>query len=86
MSSWSKQFDEPVILPTGGQLLSLRDAGEYIASLPEREIQREAWKRATGVVMSAADGHLPILTAYIAVLRALGQSNGRRPDVSQRGK
>jgi hypothetical protein len=75
MSSWSKEFDEPVILPEGGKPVSLRDAAEYIAALPEWEHQRQAWKRATGSLMSAADGRLPMMSAYIALLRALSQSD-----------
>jgi hypothetical protein len=74
MSNWSKQFDKPINVSNGGQLISLHDAAEYIAALPEREHRRQAWKKATGSLMSAADGRLSIMVAYIAVLRALGQS------------
>jgi hypothetical protein len=27
---WSARFDEPIVLPDGGDLVTLRDAGEHI--------------------------------------------------------
>ena len=32
----SGKFDDPIPLPDGGQLVTLRDAGNYIAALPKR--------------------------------------------------
>jgi ATP dependent DNA ligase domain len=34
---WQPRFDEPIPLPRGRQLLTLRDAGAYITKLPKAE-------------------------------------------------
>jgi hypothetical protein len=31
---WARPFDDPVLLPGGRELVTLRDAGDYITSLP----------------------------------------------------
>jgi len=33
--SWSRAFDDPIVLPRGRQLVALEDAGDYITELPE---------------------------------------------------
>jgi len=30
---WSREFDDPIILPCGGQLQTLRDAGNYASGM-----------------------------------------------------
>ncbi len=37
MTGWSRAFDDPIKLDDGCTLRTLRDAGEYIAALPETE-------------------------------------------------
>lgn len=32
--TWSRRFDEPIVLPDGGRLATLRQAGDYISALP----------------------------------------------------
>jgi hypothetical protein len=34
---WSRAFDDPIPLPDGRELRTLRDAGNSIANLPKRE-------------------------------------------------
>ncbi|MET4247545.1 hypothetical protein [Bradyrhizobium sp. LA6.7] len=34
--SWSASFDDPISLPDGGELMTLLDAGNYIAALPPK--------------------------------------------------
>jgi hypothetical protein len=33
MADWSRKFDEPIPLPNGRELVTLKDAGEYITKL-----------------------------------------------------
>ena len=35
--SWSREFDEPIPLPRGRALVTLKDAGTYIMKLPKAE-------------------------------------------------
>jgi hypothetical protein len=37
LMSWSRGFDAPIALPEGRELHTLRDAGEYIISLPKAQ-------------------------------------------------
>jgi hypothetical protein len=34
---WHRAFDDPIPLPNGGELHTLRDAANYITRLPKRE-------------------------------------------------
>ena len=42
--NWSREFDEPIVLPDGRELVTLEDAGNYITKLSKAE--REAPDRA----------------------------------------
>jgi hypothetical protein len=39
--SWSRRFDDPIPLPKGKPLVTLRDAATYITKLPEAEQNAE---------------------------------------------
>jgi hypothetical protein len=41
---WDRAFDDPIPLPDGGELLTLRDAANYITKLPKREHDAFAWR------------------------------------------
>jgi hypothetical protein len=41
---WSRTFDDPIPLPDGGELRTLRDAATYITKLPKRERDTFAWR------------------------------------------
>jgi hypothetical protein len=40
---WSRTFDDLIPLPDGGELRTLRDAGNYITGLPKREHDSFTW-------------------------------------------
>jgi hypothetical protein len=44
---WSRKFEDPILLPDGGQLKTLRDAGHFIAKLPKAEHDAPEWQAAT---------------------------------------
>ena len=66
--SWSRQFDDPIPLPHGDALVTLRDAAEYIAALPKREHDAADWQNAMKALKSG-----PTVLAQIAVLRGLNR-------------
>jgi len=37
VADWSRAFDEPISLPRGRQLVTLKDAANYIQKLPKAE-------------------------------------------------
>jgi hypothetical protein len=43
---WSREFDDPIPLPRGRQLVTLKDAGTYITKLPRAEQQVPEWQTA----------------------------------------
>lgn len=70
--TWSSRFDAPIPLPDGRKLVTLRQAGEYIASLPEAEQNQLHWRSATSCLLMAAERGGIVMMADIAMRRALG--------------
>ena len=68
---WKQVFDDPIDLPRGRQLVTLKDAADYIMKLSKAEQKLEEWQTATEVLMMAAEGRGPLMHARIGVLRAL---------------
>jgi len=61
-----------VRLPDGRELVTLRDAGEYIEALPKREQNRPEWQWAVRQLLRAAQGHGPYrMFARLAIGTAL---------------
>ena len=46
MADWSRAFDEPISLPRGRHLVTLKDAANYIQKLPKAEQDLEEWQAA----------------------------------------
>jgi hypothetical protein len=44
--TWTRRFEDPVILPDGRQLITLEDAGNYITKLPKAEHEAPEWQAA----------------------------------------
>ena len=42
--AWFKRFYDPIVLPDGRKLLTLRDAAEYITALPKAEHGAADWQ------------------------------------------
>lgn len=76
--TWSRRFDSPITLPDGRKLATLRQAGGYIASLPEAEQQKPHWRTATGCLLMAAERGGIVMMADIAMRRALGFGRERK--------
>ncbi|WP_398467048.1 hypothetical protein [Tardiphaga sp.] len=69
--SWAAAFPEPIPLPDGEQIRTLKDAGRFIEKLPEAEVAKPAWQTALHVVLQAADHGGPIDFARLGAMRAL---------------
>ena len=35
--AWSARFQDPILLPGGGEIATLREAGDYVIALPDHE-------------------------------------------------
>lgn len=63
---WSQLLDDPVILPDGRKLVTLLDAGNYIAGLPRQEYECDHWQAAIEALLMAAEGRGPLMHAASA--------------------
>ena len=69
----------PVPLPDGGELVTMRDAGDFIARLSKREQSKPEWQPATQDLLRAASGHwLWRFIARLAIMHALYGKPSRR--------
>jgi hypothetical protein len=68
---WSRPFDEPIVLPDGGELRTLLDAGRYVDALPRSMHEREEWQTVMEVLLSAVEGREPVSLLRIALTLAL---------------
>ncbi|MBT1512737.1 hypothetical protein KIP88_19745 [Bradyrhizobium sp. SRL28] len=69
---WQRAFEDPIRLPNGKTLVTLRDAADYIASLPKKESALSEWQVAIEALMVVARSG-PTMLARIAVMKALNR-------------
>ena len=69
--SWSRKFFDPIILPDGRKLVTLKDAGEYIQALPAAQQKAEAWQAATQALLLVVNGNGDPMLARIGMMLAL---------------
>ena len=70
---WNRQFEDPIPLPRGRQLVTLKDAADYITRLPKAEHESPQWQAAIEALIMAAEGRGPLMHARIGVMRALNR-------------
>ena len=70
---WSRAFDDPIPLPRGGQLITLKDAANYIQKLPKAEQDLEEWQAAVEALLLVVELDGPTMMARIGTLRALNR-------------
>ena len=70
---WARRFDNPILLPGGRELLTRRDAGDYITSLPKTEQDLEEWQAVVEALLLVVELNGPTMMARIGVLRALNR-------------
>jgi hypothetical protein len=72
-NGWSRVFDDPIQLPDGQELKTLRDAGQYIASLPKRQHNSTEWQAAVEALMLIVEHGGPTMLARIGMMKALNR-------------
>jgi hypothetical protein len=70
---WSTSFEDPIPLPDGRWLLTLRDAAEHITKLPKAEFSAPEWQAAMEALILVAESGGPTMLARIGVVRALNR-------------
>jgi len=69
VNDWQRKFEDPIVLPNGRRLHTLRDAADYITALPEEESGLAQWQVAIEALMLVARSG-PTMLARIAFLKA----------------
>jgi hypothetical protein len=55
-AGWSRKFEDPIALADGRELITLRDAADYITSLPKKESDLPEWQTAIEALMLCSRG------------------------------
>jgi hypothetical protein len=76
-SGWGHEFDEPIALPNGRQLVVLRDAASYITALPKKEADAPEWQAAIEALMLVVELGGPTMFARIGMMQALNRHHVR---------
>jgi hypothetical protein len=71
---WQRPFEDPVPLPRGRALVTLKDGADYIMKLPKAEQGLPEWQAATEALIMAAEARGPLMHARVGVLRALNRN------------
>ena len=77
--SWEQLFYDPIELSDGRTLRSLRDAGEYVQSLPKATQNRPEWQIATEALLLVVRCHGDPMLAHIGIMRALRAGKPTQP-------
>jgi hypothetical protein len=83
-TDWSREFDEPIPLPRGRELVTLKDAANYIQKLPKAEQDLEEWQAAVEALLLVVELSGPAMMARIGVMRALNRNVQREFDTSRK--
>jgi hypothetical protein len=70
---WQQQFEEPIPLTRGRQLVTLEDAGNYITKLPKAEHSAPEWQTAMEALILVATQGGHTMLARISVMQALNR-------------
>ena len=84
MAEWSRAFDDPIPLPRGRQIVTLKDAGNYIQKLPKSEQDLAEWQAAVEALLLVVKLNGPTMMARIGLLRALNLNVQREFDTSRK--
>ena len=71
-NGWLRTFEDPITLPDGRTLFTLRDVADYITSLPEKETDLPDWQVAMEALLLVSRGG-PTMMARIGIMKALNR-------------
>jgi len=75
--SWQRPLEDPIALPKGRALVTLKDCADYIMRLPATDQDAPEWLAATEALIMAAEDRGPLMHARIGMLRALNRDAER---------
>jgi hypothetical protein len=81
---WQRKFEDPIPLPDGRTLVTLRDAATYVTALPKKEAALPEWQAAIEALMLVVRSAGPTMLARIGVMRALNRGYVREFNPSRK--
>jgi hypothetical protein len=81
---WQRKFEDPIPLPNGDKLITLRDAALHVTFLPVEEVALPEWQAAMEALMLVADRDGPTMLARIGFMRALNRGHVREFNPSRK--
>jgi hypothetical protein len=69
--AWDQRFFDPIELPNGRKLVTLRDAAQHIMKLSKAEQQATEWATAVEMLILVGEGGGDPMFPYIAMMKAL---------------
>ena len=81
---WRRRFDDPIPLPRGRPLVTLKDAGRHITKLPKDEHEAAEWQVAMEALILVSTLGGPSMFARIGVMRALNRHVERVFDLDRK--
>ena len=82
--SWDLEFYDPIPVPNGKPLATLRDAANYIIALPKAEHDAPEWQAAMAALILVAERGGPTMFARIGVMLGLNRKVEQVFDTSQK--
>jgi hypothetical protein len=67
---WKRPFDDPIPQPRGRQLVTLKDAGQYITGSSQADHDADEWQAAMEALLLDAEHDGPTMFARIAMMKA----------------
>jgi hypothetical protein len=71
-NGWQRKFEDPIPLPKGRQLVTLKEAADYVMTLPKTESDLPKWQTAIEALMLVSRGG-PTMMARMGFMRALNR-------------
>jgi hypothetical protein len=68
---WQRQFEDPIDLPGGRRLVTLKDAADHIMRLSKAEQNLQQWQAVVEALIMVAERRGPLLHARVGMLRAM---------------
>ncbi len=83
-ANWKRRFDEPIVLPDGKLLITLRDAIAWLAKeIPKSEQGLKQVQAAAHCVTEAAENDGPMMFAQMGTGDQPTQAGGIRPETEE---
>jgi hypothetical protein len=73
LTGWKRPFDDPIPLPGSRKIVTLADAGDYIAGLPKKESSLPEWQAAIEALLLVVKYKGPTMMARIGVMRGMNR-------------